>query len=174
MRAGRAAASASSSRLSSSEPRGGWVAVGRVGRAHGLDGSFVVEDASEEPGRLAPGADVYVERERTRVVASKRAGGRLVVRLERKPLRGALLELPRSELPPPGEDRFYVFELVGLDVVEEGGQPLGRVREVAPGVANDVLELDSGASLPLVEDCVREVDLDARRIWVGRGFRDES
>ena len=41
---------------------------------------------------------------------------------------------------------------------------------VEPGVANDVLELDSGLLLPLVEACVREVDLEARRIVVEPGF----
>jgi hypothetical protein len=39
-----------------------------------------------------------------------------------------------------------------------------------PGVANDALELDSGIVLPLVEDCVREVNLDGGRILVARGF----
>ena len=38
---------------------------------------------------------------------------------------------------------------------------------MSPGVANDVLELDTGLALPLVEDCVRAVDLDRRRIVVG-------
>jgi ribosomal 30S subunit maturation factor RimM len=41
---------------------------------------------------------------------------------------------------------------------------------VVPGVANDVLELDTGLLLPLVEDCVRAVELDARRIVVAPGF----
>jgi ribosomal 30S subunit maturation factor RimM len=41
---------------------------------------------------------------------------------------------------------------------------------VLPGVANDVLELDSGLLLPLVEDCVLEVDLAARRVVVAPGF----
>ena len=53
---------------------------------------------------------------------------------------------------------------------EEGGRELGRVQEVEPGVANDVLRLDSGVALPLVEDCVREVDLAGGRIVVNRGF----
>jgi ribosomal 30S subunit maturation factor RimM len=44
------------------------------------------------------------------------------------------------------------------------------VTEVAPGVANDVLELDTGQALPLVEACVREVDVDRRRILVAPGF----
>ena len=65
-----------------------------------------------------------------------------------------------------------MFQLVGLAVEEEGGRPLGRVQDVDPGVANDVLRLDSGIALPLVEDCVRSVDLEAGRIVVAPGFRD--
>ena len=81
-----------------------------------------------------------------------------------------MLEVPREALPPPAADSYYVFQLVGLEVVEEGGEPLGRVEDVAPGVANDVLELDSGLALPLVDACVREVDLETGRIVVARGF----
>jgi 16S rRNA processing protein RimM len=151
-----------------------WVRVGRVGRPHGLAGAFVVEDASDDPERFAEGAMVYVEREPATVVESKTAGGRLVVRLERKVSRGAALELPERELPPAGEDAFYVYQLVGLIVEEEGGRVLGRVQDVAPGVANDVLELEGGIALPMVEDCVRAVDLKDGRIVVAPGFVSES
>jgi 16S rRNA processing protein RimM len=152
----------------------GWVSVGRVGRPHGLNGAFVVENASTAPERFAPGARVYVEREPASVVESKRAGGgRLVVRLDRAATRGAALELPVEELPEPEEESYYVFQLVGLSVTEEGGRPLGRVEDVEPGVANDVLRLDSGVALPLVEDCVRDVDLEAGRILVAPGFADD-
>jgi 16S rRNA processing protein RimM len=143
-----------------------------VGRPHGLDGSFVVENASEEPERFAPGARVYVGGEAAQVEQRKRSGGRLVVRLDRRPERGALIELPRAELPRPGEGSYYAFELVGLSVEEEGGRSLGSVEEVEPGVANDVLRLDSGQALPLVESCVRKVELDRRRIVVAPGFSD--
>ncbi len=147
--------------------------MGRVGRPHGLNGAFVVEHASEAPERFAPGARVYVAREAAEVVESKRAGGgRLVVRLDRDPERGDQIELPAAELPEPEEGSYYAYRLVGLLVVEEDGEELGRVAEVEPGVANDVLRLDSGLALPLVEDCVRAVDLDAARIVVAPGFAD--
>lgn len=147
------------------------VSVGRVGKAHGLDGSFVVEDASDVPERFRVGAELVVEGEPARVVAARQARGRPVIRLDRRVARGALLEIPVDALEPTDDDEYYVFQLVGLVVQEEGGDVLGTVRDVAPGVANDVLELDSGVALPMVEDCIRAVDLTSGRILVAPGFR---
>ena len=144
--------------------------MGRVGKPHGLDGSFVVEDASEDPARFERGAKLLVAGVAAEVVERKRSGGRVVIRLDRPVERGAALEVRRDDLPEPEPGTYYAFQLVGLDVEEEGGRPLGTVTEVAAGVANDVLELDSGLSLPMVEACVREVDLDRRRIVVSPGF----
>jgi len=150
------------------------VRVGRVGRPHGLDGSFFVEEPSERAEVFARGATVYLQGEPAKVVASRHgSGGRPVIRLDVAAERGAELAVARETLPTLGaEDEFYVFELVGLAVEEEGGRPLGRVREVLQYPANDVLELDSGASLPLVEACVRQVDLSGGRIVVAEGFAD--
>jgi 16S rRNA processing protein RimM len=146
------------------------VRIGRVGKPHGLDGSFFVERGSEDKERFAVGAKLHVDGEPAKVVASKRSGGRPVIRLDREAPRGAELAVPRAELPPPGEDEYYEFQLVGLAVEEEGGRALGRVADVSAGVANDVLELDSGLLLPLVGACVLQVDLDASRILISRGF----
>lgn len=143
-----------------------------MGRPHGLDGSFVVEEASEAPGRLAQGAVLHVGGEPATVVTAKRSGGRIVVRLDRSVPRGAGLEVRRAELPAPEPDSYYVFELIGMPVEEEGGRVLGAVAEVEPGVANDVFVLDTGLRLPLVEACVKEVDVENRRIVVAVGFAD--
>jgi len=151
------------------------VPVGRVGKPHGLDGSFVVEGASADEGHFAKGATLYVDGEPATVEALRHARGRPVIRLDAKPVRGATLAVPRAELPlPEDDDSFYVFQLVGLVVEEEGGRLLGRVADVLEYPANDVLELDSGLSLPLVAACVREVDLDGGRIVVSSGFADPA
>ena len=146
------------------------VSVGRVGRPHGIAGAFFVEDASDDPKRFRVGASLHVAGEAAKIVESKRSGGRPVVRLDREAPRGAELEVDRAALPPPKPGEYYVFQLVGLDVESTDGTRLGEVKNVEPGVANDVLELDSGLLLPLVEACVREVDLEARRIVVEPGF----
>jgi len=149
------------------------IAVGRVGKAHGVKGAFFVEHASEAPERFSLGARLYVDGERAEVIESKRAGGRPVIRLDREPRRGAALEIERAALPDAGPDEYYVFQLVGLDVERADGVRLGRVADVESGVANDVLALDSGVLLPLVGACVREIDLNAGTIVVERGF-DEA
>jgi 16S rRNA processing protein RimM len=150
----------------------GLVSVGRVGKPHGLDGSFFVEHGSEDEERFAVGATLHVDGRPAKVLGSKRSRGRPVIRLDREAARGAELAVPRSELPPPEEGSYYEFQLIGLEVDEEGGRRLGRVAAVLPGPANDVLELDSGLSLPLVEACVRKVDLEGRRIVIAAGFAD--
>jgi 16S rRNA processing protein RimM len=150
------------------------VAIGRVGKPHGLQGAFFVEDPSHDTAWFAVGAELIAAGEPACVVESKQARGRPVIRLDRRVDRGGALEVPSAALEPPAEGEYYVFQLVGLDVAEEEGRSLGRVRDVIPGVANDVLALDSGLLLPMVEDCVREVDLDERRILVACGFADDD
>ena len=142
----------------------------QVGRPHGIDGAFFVEQPSDDERWWRTGATFLADGARVTVVAHRRppAGrssstGRLA--------RG-LLEVERDALPPTEDDEYYAFQLVGLTVQEETGRELGSVKLVLPGIANDVLELDSGVLLPMVEDCVRDVDLDAGRIVVARGFAD--
>jgi 16S rRNA processing protein RimM len=148
------------------------VRIGKVGRPHGIDGAFFVEQPSDDDRWWRTGARFLAGGEPVEVVAHRRSSGRPVVKLDRPVPRGAALEVERDALPPTGDDEYYAFELVGLDVVEEGGRALGKVRAVTPGIANDVLELDGDVLLPMVEDCVREIDLGAGRIVVAEGFTE--
>jgi 16S rRNA processing protein RimM len=148
------------------------VVIGRVGKPHGLDGSFYVEQPSLDERWWRVGAQLVAGGRDVQVVGARRAQSRPVIRVDPPVERGAVIEVDRSALPPTEEDEYYAFELVGLAVEEEGGRALGIVESVDPGVANDVLALDSGILLPMVEDCVREIDLDARLILVAQGFVD--
>ncbi len=153
------------------DPEPDLVRVGRVGRPHGLDGAFVVEEASEDPSRYAIGAELLVDGQPAVVVLSRQVGGRrLAIKLDRTVERGAELTVRRDALPELPAETYYVSDLVGFDVVDERGERVGVVRDVLPGPANDVLELDTGLLLPLVEDCVREVDVTGRRLLLNPGF----
>ena len=165
--------SATSSRLPTEPPEPAAVRIGTVGRPHGVDGAFVVEEASEDPARFEVGAELLIDGLPARVTVSRQVGGRRrAIKLDRVAARGAELTVPRAELSPLPSDTYYVADLVGLDVLDEHGRRVGVVRDVLPGPANDALELDTGLLLPLVEDCIREVDLAGRRVHLNPGFTD--
>ena len=147
------------------------VQVGRVGRPHGTDGAFVVEQASEDEERWSIGATVLVDGEPARITLMRRVGGgRRAIRLDRPAPRGAELSVRLADLPAPDADSYYAFQLVGLAVVDDSGRQLGRVVEVHTSPANDNLELTDGTLVPLVEDAIEAIDLEAGRVVVAAGF----
>jgi 16S rRNA processing protein RimM len=149
------------------------VVIGTVGRPHGVDGAFVVERASDDPTWFEVGAALLVDGQPARVTVSRQVGGRRrAIKLDVPASRGAELTVRRADLSPLPNDAFYVADLVGLDVLDELGRRVGVIRDVVPGPANDALELDTGLLLPLVEDCIREIDLAERRVLLNPGFTD--
>jgi len=133
----------------------------------------VVDGASDDPGRFEVGAQLLVAGQLATVVLSRRVGkGRRAIKLDRRAQRGAELAVLRTALPPLDNGSYYVADLVGMEVVDEHGGCVGVVHDVMPGPANDALELDTGALLPLVEDCVRKIDLENRRVLLNPGFTD--
>jgi 16S rRNA processing protein RimM len=151
--------------------------VGRVGRPHGLDGSFyVVDPAPELP---ATGGVVSGRR------ITRRAGtsDRPILRLEgsnsredAEALRGLELTIPREDTMLD-EDEFWASDLEGCLVVD-GEREVGYVRRMSALPSVEVLEVDraDGSELlvPLVRDCVRSIDVAARRIDVDLGFLGEG
>ena len=164
--------SATCSRLPT-EPEHELVPIGRVGRPHGVDGAFVVDQASEDPTWFEVDRELLVDGEPARVVVTRQVGGRrYAIKLDRAVARGAELAVRRDVLPELPADTYYVADLVGLDVVDERGARVGVVRDVLPARRTTCSSWTRGVLLPLVEECVREVDLDGRRVHLNPGFID--
>lgn len=156
-----------------------WLRAGRVGRPHGLDGSFHVLEPN--PLLLAHGSTLHVEEEDRRI--ERRAGheGRLIIRLEgcadrdsAEALRGAELLVAREGAPELGPDEWWAEELEGCAVRDRGrlvgtvtrmlALPSCEVLEVAPTVGGEPL------LVPLIADAVRSVDVSLREIDVDLEF----
>jgi 16S rRNA processing protein RimM len=146
------------------------VQIGKVGKPHGIDGAFFIEQPSADERWWKVGSTFLAGGSPVEVIAARRSSGRPVVKLDRAVERGALIEVERDALPPTEQDEYYAFQLIGLPVVEENGRELGSVKAVTSGIANDVLELDTGVLLPMIEDCIQDVDLSGGRIVVAAGF----
>jgi 16S rRNA processing protein RimM len=154
------------------------VAVGRITRAHGVKGDVAVFVISEVAERFAVGASVWLEDGRALTVESARKhGDRLVVRFrevhdrdEAEALAKELLVVPESMSPDLPEGSWWDHQLVGCGVTTDDGRALGELRDVIHTAANDVWSVvdDAGTEtlIPVLNDVLVEVDVDAKRVVV--------
>ena len=149
------------------------VVAGRVGRPHGLDGSFhVLRPTVALPAR---GLTVRVGTRSYEIVRRAGTDEKPILRLEgvadregAEALRGQDLMVPREEAPPLEDDEWYGADLVGCWVVD-GCEPVGEVEAFVPLPSCEALQVGDRL-IPLVKDAVRSVDLEKRVIEVDLGF----
>ena len=133
--------------------------VGRIGRAHGLHGEVAVTFSSNRPERTAPGAVLYAGERELVVDAARPHQGRMLVRfagVEDRTAAERLLGVELTADPLAGDadvlddDELWVHEVVGAEVVDRAGAPVGRVTAVEANPAHDLLVLDGGVLVPMV------------------------
>ncbi len=133
----------------------GLLEVGWIGRAHGLQGQVTVKLTTTEESRLAPGAELEAGDRTLTVVTSRKHQERWIVAFEgvtdrpgAEALRGSVLMAePLDDADDP--DALWVHELVGAEVIDTSGAPVGVVESVLQNPASDLLVLSTGALVPL-------------------------
>jgi 16S rRNA processing protein RimM len=146
------------------------VPAGRVGRPHGLDGSFHVS----RPGRLELGATVTVAGRRFEIERLAGTPERPIVRLAGCSSRDDAEALRGQDLLVPDvleEGEFWAADLVGCTVVD-GARAVGVVSRMVALPSCEALEVGP-LLIPMVRDAIRSIDLDARRIDVDMEFVGE-
>lgn len=147
------------------------IRVGRVADAHGVRGELRIAAYTEDPMALLGYRRLLREDGSLalELTAGRPAKGGLTARAkgvadrnQAEALRGVVLYVPRSALPEPEEDEFYLADLIGLSVVTPEGAPLGRVRTVHDFGAGDLLEIEPPAGgatwwLPFTREAVPQV-----------------
>jgi 16S rRNA processing protein RimM len=148
--------------------------AGRVGRPHGLDGSFHVTRPRGAlltlGGPVAVGDRVYeiVRRAGTEDRPILRLGG-VDDRARVEALRGEDLLVDRAAAPPLPEGEYWPEDLEGCLVLTPAGRELGVVAAMRALPSCEVLEVGD-LLVPLVGDAVVSIDVDQRRIVVDAEF----
>jgi 16S rRNA processing protein RimM len=126
--------------------------VGRVTKPHGVRGEVIVELVTDRAERMSEGTVLSSPEGPLVVEKASRHQGRWIVRFQgiagregAESLRGRVL----SAEPLDDPDALWVHELIGSAVVEVGGTERGTVVSVVANPASDLLELDSGALVPV-------------------------
>lgn len=156
-----------------------FLVVGQVVRPHGVRGDLLVEAGSETFRSIQAGGELYLgETQRPeRVVSLRPHQGRHILHLEgyedheaAESLRGAKIRIALAQAEPLPEGVYYRWQILGLRVVDQAGQPLGSVLEIIETGANDVYVIERpGAAqllLPAIESVILAVDLEGGAITV--------
>lgn len=146
--------------------------IARVAGSFGVRGEVRVTAYSEDPLALKKYGPLLRQdgSAALTLTAARLHKGGLVVRareVETKEqadmLRGLRLYVPRSALPPPDEDEFYLADLIGLEARAPDGTVLGKVKAVQDFGAGDILEIQppAGASwyLPFTKEAAPELHI---------------
>ncbi len=126
--------------------------VGYVRRPHGVRGDTYVDLTTDREERLAVGSRLWVNGGWVIVATSRLLPQRWLVHFEGFDDRSAVEALTNRELyaePIADDDALWVHELIGSEVIEVGGTHRGRCVAVLANPANDLLELDGGALVPI-------------------------
>jgi len=172
--------------MADGKPRDGAAAeleAGRVGRPHGLDGSFYVTRAKAR--LLSVGVGVSVGARTAAIVRRAGTEQKPIVRLEgvedrpaAEALRGMAMMVKVAEAPALGDGEWWAHELEGCEVVA-GDMRLGTVGRMIELPSCEVLEVhrEQGGEpllVPMVKDAIRRVETSSGRIEVDPDFLDLS
>lgn len=162
--------------------------VGRIGRPHGLDGSFHVTQPRERV--LEAATSLILDGQSVAIVRRSGTPAAPILRLPGissreavEALRGSDLFVPRAEAPALEEDEWLAEDLVGCAVVD-GSERVGVVAKLLPYPSCELLEVQrpdtdpahpaKALLVPLISDAVRTVDVQAKVIDINLAFLGDN
>ncbi len=146
------------------------VLIGRITAAHGVRGWLKLKSFTDPADNiLLYGPWLFRDpRGQVREVALEalhRQGAHFIARVAgcddrdaAEALKGTEIHMPADALPVPDDDEFYWRDLFGLEVTNESGKMLGKVRTMMETGAHDVMVLDTGVLIPFADPYLLEVD----------------
>jgi 16S rRNA processing protein RimM len=125
------------------------IALAAIAGAHGIKGELRLKLFSDSALSLSCHGKLYVGGVERRLLAIRDSGKTAVARLEgiddrsaAEALRGSLIEVDRSALPPLEEGEYYHADLIGLAAVDRDGKAIGTVAAIENYGAGDLLEIE--------------------------------
>jgi 16S rRNA processing protein RimM len=154
------------------------VALAAVAGAHGVKGEVRLKLFSDSAAGLASQKKVYVGGVERRLLAAREGGKAAIARFDgvadrsaAESLRGQLVEVDRSELPPLEEGEYYHADLIGLPCIDRDGESVGTVVAVENFGAGDLLEVEiAGGRRSLIPYREGVADLEDGRIVLDPEF----
>jgi 16S rRNA processing protein RimM len=130
----------------------GLLEVGHIGRAHGVRGDVFLVLSTDRVERAAVGSKLWMRDRWVTVSASSNGNGRWRVHVDGIEDRSAAESFAGTKVyaePIDDSGALWVHELIGASVIEVNGIDRGRCVAVVANPASDLIELESGALVPV-------------------------
>lgn len=146
------------------------ITVAEIVTTHGINGNLKVKNLSDNEKRFENGEKLLIDNEELTVESSFDQKGLKVIKFEEYnnindvlKFIGKDITIEDKDLGKLHEDEYYVFQLEGLDVYDNG-QKIGTIKEVITGVyPNDVYVIKTDKDevyFPALNATVKKVDLE--------------
>jgi 16S rRNA processing protein RimM len=146
--------------------------VAQIVGSFGIRGELKIDPLTDFHARFAKGSRLRLKGNWLTVEAIREHRGRPLMKLEgvndktaADALQWEYLEAIVTERPVLEEDEFFVEDLIGLRVVSEDGRELGKIDDIVPNPAHDILQVGA-VLIPVVKEFVKEIDLEAGVVTV--------
>lgn len=171
----------SSSSSGSAQPELRYLAIGRVARAHGVRGEISVVVLTDFPERFETTEWVYLgnEYEATAYRLEKYRWHKKNILLtlagisdrdQAEQLKGQFVQVPLEEAVPLPEGSYYLYQLMGLQVITTDGEDLGFIADIIETGANDVYVVKKDGQpdilLPAIADVMKSIDIEKGQMTV--------
>ena len=153
-----------------------YVVVGHVLSQWGTNGELEVELMTDFPDRFEPQREVYFNGLPLTIEKSRPHKGHVIIKFKgidniesAIKLRGNDLEIPLIETHTLPEGEYYRFQIIGLEVFNTDGEPVGKITDVLPTGSNDVYLAQSPQGevlIPAIEDVIKSIDIENGRMII--------
>ena len=151
-----------------------WILFGRLGRTHGLKGELKFSPNDPEEVDSLSGQIVRMKENEVKVQSIRGANVPFIIKFEgiddidsAKLLTGTEVFAKHDHLKLLAEGEYYRFEIEGLAVFDEDGQPYGVIEEVVTTGSNDIYVVRNGDQewmLPMIDTVVKSIDLEQKKL----------
>lgn len=151
-----------------------FLVIGKLVKPHGISGEIVMEIYTDFPERIQPGEVFYIGGGYLpHKLVNRRPHARgLIVKFEGYhdrdkvgELRNKIVYVRTADRPPLEQGEYYHHQLIGMQVMDETGNLLGRVERILSTGANDVYVVDEPGGgeilIPAIDSIMVGIDLEA-------------
>jgi 16S rRNA processing protein RimM len=154
------------------------VLVAKIIKPHGIRGEVVLESWTDVEGRLENRA-AFLLIDRGQVLREIEVESRRFImgrpvfkfagisdRTKAESLRNLELGIPEEELGELQPNQYFIFQLIGMNVLLKDGREAGKVQDVISTDGGDLLELESGVLVPFIDEICLDVDVEKKQIVI--------